>query len=109
MGTRRVEALGAGFGRSIPCRLPCRQPVADTSDGDDFPAMSIPAVCVWGVGTVIFWKSLRSLVAIRVAFFLVGLALILVGVQFLRGGQVVGGVVSLLAGSGVLVTVLSSL
>ena len=71
--------------------------------------MCIPAVCLWGVASVIFWRPLRAhIVAIRVIFLLVGVALYFAGVQFLRGGQVVGGVVSLLGGSGVLVTVLSS-
>jgi multisubunit Na+/H+ antiporter MnhF subunit len=64
---------------------------------------------MWGVGTVIFGKSPRSLVAFRVALLLFGVALIAVGVQFLRGGQVADGVVSLLGGSGVLVTVMSLL
>lgn len=83
--------------------------MADTPDGDDLLAMSIPAVCMWGVGTVIFGKSPQSLVAFRVALLLFGVALIAVGVQFLRGGQVAGGVVPLLGGSGVLVTVMSLL
>jgi len=109
LGTRRGEAVGAGPGLPIPYRWPGRRPVADTPDGDDLLAMSIPAVCMWGVGTVIFGKSPQSLVAFRVALLLFGVALIAVGVQFLRGGQVAGGVVPLLGGSGVLVTVMSLL
>lgn len=45
----------------------------------------------------------------KVAFLVVGVAFYASGVVFLRAGEVVGGVASLLGGSGLLVTVLSSL
>jgi len=45
----------------------------------------------------------------QIGFLSVGVTLIFAAVQFLRGGQVMGGVVSLLGGSGVLATELSSL
>jgi hypothetical protein len=47
-------------------------------------------------------------VAIRVGFVLLGLALLGVGMTFLQGGEVLGGVASLLGGSGLVVAVMSS-
>jgi hypothetical protein len=48
-------------------------------------------------------------VAITVSFILLGMALLAVGVVFLQGGEVLGGVASLLAGSPVAVAAMSSL
>jgi len=55
------------------------------------------------------WRLILSSVAVKVAFFLVGVALLPLGMELLSRGHVPGGIASLLGGSGVLVTVLSSL